>query len=505
MGLKQKNPELAIKLRGLGKWPAVGFSGTNRESQSGKRLRNPQRWSSLFLSDSPSPGKYSRDTRKSPVNDKKLPADIHHKTNRSKRMIREKIISDYTAYIERTRISQKSGYLKTAEKMIAYDKSCLTLDRLKKEFSSVRKFKQAKAFYSYLKAAGYITDQRGVELNKERDKNIDEYYPEYLQELCAKGRSRLTIKSERLRLDIFKNYLRESESFKLKEINSKIIENFKKYLYLYRHSNTEKNYSIKMQISCLQTVKRYFSWLFDKGYILYNPAKKVKNQRENKRISMNYLPHKEMKKLLETIPEKPLYHRRNYVMIFLSYFYGLRVNEAVKLRKRDIDFENKYIYIRDTKHSEDRALPLIEPALSILRDYINNILPEMRKSMRKPRKMDKVKMSKTEKKDILFLSVFSDREMDITYAGRIFKGYAEKKGGDRNLTFHSLRYSFAANMLKSGMSIRYIQECLGHRDIDSTDKYTRVITDDLKKAVKLFHPREMEKEKYIAEAKPKCK
>ena len=73
----------------------------------------------------------------------------------------------------------------------------------------------------------------------------------------------------------------------------------------------------------------------------------------------------------------------------------------------------------------------------------------------------------------------------------------------KKLTMHSLRYSFATNMLETGISIRYIQKAMGHNTIESTGMYTRVTTDDLGRVLKTFHPREQNSKKYIRQAKVK--
>jgi site-specific recombinase XerD len=176
------------------------------------------------------------------------------------------------------------------------------------------------------------------------------------------------------------------------------------------------------------------------------------------------------------------------MIVYLSYFYGLRVSECSKLTVSDIDFHNRYIYIIDSKGRKDRVLPLIEPAMSMLETYIRGALPKIMNDKIKPRSVDRRRADST--KQYLFPAMYSKSRMNKQPLQRVFLRAVKNAGINRPLTFHCLRYSFATNILHRGMGIRYAQMIMGHEDINSTGRYTKVLTDDLRRALKQYHPRE---------------
>jgi len=149
---------------------------------------------------------------------------------------------------------------------------------------------------------------------------------------------------------------------------------------------------------------------------------------------------------------------RHKLILKLYYSSGLRLTEATTLRKKDIDFNEKVIWIRDGKGGKDR--------MSIISQNLAEELEEFTKYK--------------ENNDFIFTNTKGDpiNERSIQYAMQRAK---EKSGIQKDVHIHSLRHSFATHLLESGVDIRKIQELLGHSDLSTTQIYTTITNAELKK------------------------
>lgn len=163
---------------------------------------------------------------------------------------------------------------------------------------------------------------------------------------------------------------------------------------------------------------------------------------------------------------------RDKAMLELLYATGLRVSELVGLTLRDINLERGYLVVMG-KGSKERAVPLGEVASAAVHDYINSGRPAL--------------LHSTES-DYLFIS---SQRRGITrqmFWERI-KFYTQKAGITRNVSPHTLRHSFATHLLDNGADLRAVQAMLGHSDISTTQIYTHVSRERLKKIHEQYHPR----------------
>lgn len=149
---------------------------------------------------------------------------------------------------------------------------------------------------------------------------------------------------------------------------------------------------------------------------------------------------------------------RHKLILKLYYSSGLRLTEATTLRKKDLDFNEKVIWIRNGKGGKDR--------MSIISE---NLVKELEA-------FTKYK----ENNDFIFTNTKGDpiHERSIQYAMQRAK---EKSGIQKDVHIHSLRHSFATHLLESGVDIRKIQELLGHSDLSTTQIYTTISNAELKK------------------------
>lgn len=158
---------------------------------------------------------------------------------------------------------------------------------------------------------------------------------------------------------------------------------------------------------------------------------------------------------------------RDRLIILVFAFTGIRRQELLNLRVVDISFHNRCIYIRSGKGDKDRVIPIASTIFQPLANYIqkNHSRPTDRLFPLQPRRI---------------------------YT--IVKGYARQAGID-NLSPHSLRHYFATALLEKGVSIKAIQELLGHSDISTTAIYLDLVPQHLSSAIELLDERKDNEQK----------
>jgi integrase/recombinase XerD len=170
-------------------------------------------------------------------------------------------------------------------------------------------------------------------------------------------------------------------------------------------------------------------------------------------------------------PEEPFY-LRDKAMLELLYATGVRASEIAGLKTSDFNLNIGYLRCLG-KGNRERVVPIGKVAIAAINEYLINQRP----SLVKPFSGDYLLLSRT------------GRPMSRIEIWRLVKKYAVRAGMPRNLTVHTLRHCFATHMLAGGADLRSIQEMLGHVDIATTQIYTHVDQERLRKIHRKFHPR----------------
>ena len=179
----------------------------------------------------------------------------------------------------------------------------------------------------------------------------------------------------------------------------------------------------------------------------------IKRPKREKRIPA-VLTKDELKKLLAVIPT-----RKSKLMVSLTYACGFRVSELINLKVSDLNFEEMIGHVRMGKGRKDR---------------IFNIPKFLLKSLRKH-----VKKQKEKNEEYLFTG--SKGKLTDRNIQKIVRNATKKAGINKSVHPHTLRHSFATHLLENGVDIRKIQELLGHADLSTTQIYTHISTEELKK------------------------
>lgn len=179
----------------------------------------------------------------------------------------------------------------------------------------------------------------------------------------------------------------------------------------------------------------------------------IKRPKKEKRIP-TVLSQDETRKLLSAIENK-----KSRLMLSLMYACGFRVSELVSLKVSDLEFNEKIGHVRQAKGKKDRIFNIP--------NFLSNELSEQ------------VQMQKQNNQEYLFSG--PKGKLSIRNIEKITRIAARNSGIQKNIHCHTLRHSFATHLLESGTDIRRIQELLGHADLSTTQIYTHVSSEQIKK------------------------
>jgi site-specific recombinase XerD len=180
----------------------------------------------------------------------------------------------------------------------------------------------------------------------------------------------------------------------------------------------------------------------------------------------DFLTMEEMALLLDSLPETTEKELRDKTILELLYATGMRVGELVGLKREDIRFEDRLVRIMG-KGGKERLSPVHERALRLLRRYLDV-------------------RSSEEKRIFLSLRKRPLQERDIR---RILDHALYSMAFAKHITPHKIRHSFATHLLERGADLRMVQELLGHSSLSTTQVYTHVTMETMKKVYQKCHPR----------------
>jgi len=243
------------------------------------------------------------------------------------------------------------------------------------------------------------------------------------------------------------NYLYHNKKFldfTKKDPKEVIEDDAKKYIAYLMSNRKLKPSSVNLALSSLK---------FFYNEIVKNPAfNAVKAPKLEKNLP-TVLTKDEIKKLLNAV-ENP----KHRLLIEFMYSSGLRVSECVSLKIDDLDFSEKMGKIRHGKGNKERYIILSDNLIQHLNEYLKN-----------------------KKDNSAFIFSIKNRPITIRQAQKVVKETAKKAGIRKRVFCHALRSSFATHLLEAGTDIRVIQELLGHSNLATTQIYTKVSTQQLKK------------------------
>ena len=218
-------------------------------------------------------------------------------------------------------------------------------------------------------------------------------------------------------------------------------------------------------------IRSFFRFLVLDGKRVGNPARLLDAPRVAKRIP-RFLKPEEVDRLLAACPADTALGRRDRALFELIYSCGLRVSEAVELTLDRVALSQMVVRVMG-KGSRERLVPLGARGKQELAAYLSQVRPGL---LRKGKAVDWLFLGRGGRK-------LSRKTVWKTFA------QAAARAGIETSKVHALRHSFATHLLQGGADLRSVQELLGHADIGTTQIYTHVSQDVLKRTHREFHPR----------------
>jgi site-specific recombinase XerD len=236
----------------------------------------------------------------------------------------------------------------------------------------------------------------------------------------------------------------------------------------------ERRPAIGSQARTVAAVKGFFRFLVENEALDRNPALVLRTPKKPDALP-DVLDRRELARLLRTVERPDVWERhfegrreRDRLLLALFAYAGLRRGELLGLDWDDIDLERRLIRVRKAKGGRQRVVP-IHPALE-------------------PLFLDYLQLRISDPERALFVGVHG-RRLTPTILTQTFLRYGRAAGvtNRKRVTPHTLRHVFASELLRAGANMRQIQELLGHRHLDSTQRYTRVTAHELRGAVRRLH------------------
>lgn len=231
-----------------------------------------------------------------------------------------------------------------------------------------------------------------------------------------------------------------------------------------------KPLALMTQIGILSGLRFFFSWLVKTGRLLSDPTLHLPQPK-----APRYLPRSlkvvDITRFIRSLPKTPL-GLRDRAMVELLWGTGMRRSEISKLDLADVDFDQRTILIREGKGRKDRMVPLGKKAKEVLLEYVEKARP---------------KLLRGDDPGAVFVG------QDGRRIGRNHVTDRVRKLGVKirlKIAPHLLRHSCATHLLKRRADIRHIQKLLGHTSLQTTERYTKVETADLRAVIQRCHPRE---------------
>lgn len=293
----------------------------------------------------------------------------------------------------------------------------------------------------------------------------------YFEALTIRDYSPATILKHRLQLNDFIVWGEDRDIKQPKDVTRQVIQNYQRHL-MRQIDKREKVFSFRNQHSRVSSIRVWFKWLLRNDYIPNNPADDLDLPKLTRRLPKHVLSQSETEAILSQPNVNNALGLRDRAMLETFYSTGVRRMELINLQTHDLDQERGVITVCQGKGKKDRVIPIGKRALGWVSKYLIEVRPE-------------------------FLVSFNNSSLFLTSLGNTFSAssmsklvreYVESADIGKTGSCHLFRHTMATLMLEGGADIRYIQEMLGHSNLETTQIYTRVSIRKLQEVHAQTHP-----------------
>ena len=247
------------------------------------------------------------------------------------------------------------------------------------------------------------------------------------------------------------------------DIDDKVVKDYLKYLYSRNITKT----SISRKLS---SIRGLYNYLTNEDIITNNYFSKISNPKREKHLP-KFLKNEEIDKILSVCENNTPLEERDTLVLELLYATGLRVSELVNIKISDINKSDKSIKVLG-KGSKERIVLYNNHTKVALDKYLSDGYHSLNKK----------------NNGYLILNNRGDRISD-RYIRDIINKYVKKAGLDIKISPHTLRHTFATDMLEEGSDLMTVKELLGHESLNTTSIYTHITNEQIIKTYNNAHPR----------------
>jgi integrase/recombinase XerD len=234
----------------------------------------------------------------------------------------------------------------------------------------------------------------------------------------------------------------------------------------------ELGLAVASQARILSGLKGFYKFLFIESYITVDPTHLLEGPKKTRKLP-DTLCLEEIELILKQIDLSDLLGGRNRAILELLYASGMRVSELINLRISCLFLEMGYVRVIG-KGDKERLIPVSEDAIRFLQLYLAHIRPHL--------------PLKKGFEDIVFLNR-RGAGLSRVMIFLIVKELAEMAGIEKSVSPHTFRHSFATHLLEGGADLMVVKDLLGHESITTTELYTHLDIEHLRKTILRFHPR----------------
>lgn len=261
------------------------------------------------------------------------------------------------------------------------------------------------------------------------------------------------------------SYIRDLNSFndflikdKIRNVDYKVIRDYLLFMY-------NKKYGARTISRNLSSLRSFYKYQINKGLIDNNPCALISNPKLEKKLP-NFLSYNEVEDIIESASKDSKNGLRNELILELLYSTGMRVSEVVNIKIKDINFSDNQILVLG-KGSKERIVLFGDKLKVLLKEYLD------------------IRVSDS---DYLIVNKYG-KKMTTRSIEEIVKKVVKLEGIKNKVTPHTIRHTFATHMLNHGADLKVVQELLGHENLKTTEIYTHVSNERLRRVYLDSHPR----------------
>lgn len=308
----------------------------------------------------------------------------------------------------------------------------------------------------------------GLQKHKSLPPRLAAALGDFLEWLRVKGSAEATLESRGAGISQLLRFCAGRGLADVREVTGETLRAYQTWLH-------QKSYTPWTLLNHLESVRRFFAFLEKTDVLLVDPTAVLITPHMGERLPRHVLSKAQMQRVLDCPDTQTKVGLRNKALLETFYSTGLRCAEMTALTVHDVDVRNGFVRVLQGKGRKDRVVPLGKKAADYIAEYLRVVRSEWSKARRDER--------------ALWLSMYAPHGPLKSQAVALIVKNCLRACGIAQGRAHVMRHSCATHLVAGGANIAYVQRILGHRSLDTTQRYTRVALPEVKRAHRRAHPR----------------